>query len=316
MSLHIAVDIGGTQMRAACYAPDSLDPLKLKRISTHDPHTTALERLQDLIASIWPDVEPVAAIGVAAPGPLDPYKGILFSAPNIPGWEELHLRQHLEDRFKVPVALGNDANLAALGEWHFGAGKGHHHMIYLTISTGIGSGIIVDDHLLLGQRGLAAELGHVTVLPNGPLCGCGRPGHLEALASGTAIADWVRTQIAEGATSSQLRGAKLSAKMVAQAAGQGDQLATAALARAGSYIGQALAGFLHSFNPSAVVFGGGVSQSGPFLFDPMRASLERYVMSPHYLKDLTMTTAVYGDQAGLVGALALARTHKFAYALE
>lgn len=316
MSLHIAVDIGGTQLRAACYPDDSLIPLKLNRIPTHDPQATPLERLQSVIASVWPGEERVAAIGVAAPGPLDPYQGILIAAPNIPGWESLPLRQYLEDHFKAPVALGNDANLAALGELKFGAGQGHHHLIYLTVSTGIGSGIIIDDRMLLGQRGIAAELGHVTILSDGPLCGCGQPGHLEAVASGTAIARWVQEQLAHGASSSLPAGKTLTAKMIAIAAKQGDELAAAGLTQAGTYLGIALAGFLHTFNPSAVIIGGGVSRSGPFLFDPLRKALERRVMSPHYLDNLTLTQAALGDEAGLMGALALARSQVPVYSID
>jgi len=111
----------------------------------------------------------------------------------------LPLRNYLENHFHVPVALGNDANLAALGEWMFGAGQGHAHLIYVTISTGIGGGIINDNRLMLGTHGLAAEIGHVTVIPDGPTCGCGSRGHLEAVASGTAIARWVREELEQGA---------------------------------------------------------------------------------------------------------------------
>ena len=183
MSYHIAADVGGTQLRAACYATDSLKPFQVKRIATQVVGSTPLERLKTLIASVWPENQGVDAIGIAAPGPLDSNEGVVMAAPNIPGWVDLPLRKHLEDRFQIPVVVGNDANLAAVGEWKYGAGKGHHHLVYLTVSTGIGGGVIIDDRLLLGDRGLAAELGHVTVLHDGPLCGCGQRGHLEAIAS-------------------------------------------------------------------------------------------------------------------------------------
>jgi glucokinase len=308
MSQLIAVDIGGTQLRAACYKPNSLTPLRIERTATRHSTETALERLTALVSHIWPQDEDVAAIGVAAPGPLDPYEGIVFEAPNIPGWDNLHLRDHLVECFKVPVAIGNDANLAALGEWKYGAGRGHHHLIYLTISTGIGGGVIVDDRLLLGVSGLAGELGHITVLPDGPLCGCGQRGHLEALASGPAIAAWVEQEIAQGVPSSLSANQTLTAKMVGYAAKNGDPLAIAAIERAGSYIGKAVADFTHIFNPSAVIIGGGVSQSGPLLLDPMRYVIKENVLSSQFSKDLLLTTAALGDEAGLVGALALAHT--------
>ncbi len=231
-----------------------------------------------------------------------------MSAPNIPGWVNLHLKQILQDRFQVPVALGNDANLAALGEWTFGVGRGHHNLIYLTISTGIGGGIIVQDQLLLGAHGLAAEVGHITVMLDGPICGCGKHGHLEAVASGTAIARWVSQELARGVTSSLRIDQNPSARKISLAASQGDKLACAALERAGSFMGQAIADFLHIFNPTIIIIGGGVSHSGDLLLDPMRRSIREHVLTPAYLDDLIVTTTVLGDDAGLLGALALARS--------
>ncbi len=308
MSYTIAVDIGGTQMRAAVFPYEGLTPLKVARIATQDEHASPLQRLQSLIASIWPKDGPVTVISVAAPGPIDPYRGLIVAAPNVAGWRDFPLRQHLEERFNTPVVLGNDANLAALGEWMFGAGQGHHHLLYLTISTGIGSGIIIDDRLLVGSRGFAAELGHVTVLPQGPLCGCGQYGHLEAVASGPAISRWTQEQIAQGVPTILPKDQTITAKMISQAATQNDDLSVRALARAGTFIGQALADFLHIFNPSLVIFGGGVSQSGAYLFDPIYAAMRKYVLSDHYLDGLSFMTAALGDNTGLMGALALGRT--------
>ncbi len=263
----------------------------------------------DLIQTIWPEKETVSAIVVASPGPVDPERGIIFSAPNIPGWENFPLADRLNERLRVPVFLGNDANLAALGEWKFGAGRGHRHLLYLTISTGIGGGIISDNQLLLGARGLAGELGHIPILPDGPVCGCGQAGHLEALASGPAIAEYVKEKLRQGAVSSLQPDPKITAADIGEAALAGDVLAMEAYLRAGKFIGQALAGFLHIFNPSVVIFGGGVSFSGSLLLDPVRESLEKYVMDPGYLEGLTITTAELGDDAGLYGALALALSH-------
>lgn len=308
MVAHIAVDIGGTQIRAASFLSDSLKPSKIDRISTQAPSTTPLERLATLIKSIWPTEDTVAAIGVAAPGPINPYEGIIYTAPNIPGWNNLPLSKLLQERFDIPVLLGNDANLAALGEWQFGAGRGHHHLIYLTVSTGIGGGIISDDRLLLGVNGLAGELGHITVLPDGPLCGCGARGHLEALASGTAIAHWTEQELALGTPSILPVGQKLTAKQVFEAAQQGDGLAVTAFTRAGTYLGHAIADFLHVYNPSLVIIGGGVSRAGDLLFKPLQIGVRERVISPQYLHDLQITTPVLGDDAGLMGALALAQS--------
>lgn len=247
-------------------------------------------------------------IGIAAPGPLDPFEGVIIEAPNVPGWVDLSLCQIIQDSFNVPVALGNDANLAALGEWKFGAGKGHHNLIYLTVSTGIGGGVIVDDNLLIGEHGLAAELGHITVQKGGPKCGCGQSGHLEALASGTAITHWVKKQLASG-TSSVLADIKnLDGAKISEAARSGDKLAAAAFEKAGAYIGRALADLLHIFNPTIVIIGGGVSQSWDFIIEPIWKKLEERVMTPNYLDDLVITRAGLSDNSGLMGALALIRS--------
>ncbi|HNT23449.1 MAG TPA: ROK family protein [Anaerolineales bacterium] len=305
---YLVADIGGTQMRAACFPVASPKPVRVEKIATQGDSGTSLERFLLLLESISPPGETIKAITVAAPGPSDPYTGILYEAPNIPGWNNMPLRKHIEDRFHVPTAIGNDANLAALGEWRFGAGQGHHHLIYITVSTGIGGGVIINDKLLLGVRGLAAELGHVTVVPNGPRCGCGQPGHLEAIASGPSIARWVREEIGKGVPSILSENKKISAKDVSVAAQRGDKLAAAALARAGNYLGVAIADWLHIFNPSAVIIGGGVVQSGQYLLDPLRVALHEHVLSAQYLDNLTLATAALGDDVGLKGALALAQT--------
>ncbi len=307
MAAYIAVDIGGTSMRAACYPARGHKQLKLVKIATQHPTESPLDRLIKLITSVWPAGEPVAGIGAAAPGPVDPYKSIVLSAPNIPTWVNLPLASLLHKHFGVPVCIGNDANLAALGEWKYGAGKGHRHLVYLTVSTGIGGGVIMDNRLLLGYHGLAAELGHITVERDGPRCSCGQRGHLEALASGPSIARWVEAELLKGVTSSLSAVNPITTKLVAEAAKQGDDLAIRALARAGGFIGRAVADFLHMYNPSIVIIGGGVSLSGELLMKSLRKEMQAHVMDSHYLDHLSVTTAALGDETGLLGALVLAR---------
>jgi glucokinase len=304
---YIVADVGGTHIRAACFPAQSHVPTIVKRISTKGPETPH-ERLINLIDSIAPIDEEIAAISVAAPGPVDPFEGILFEAPNIPGWTNLPLKKLIQDHFNVPVAIGNDANLAALGEWRYGAGIGCSHLVYITVSTGIGGGVIINNQLLLGAHGLAAELGHVTVIPDGPLCGCGKRGHLEAVTSGPAIARWVSQELSQGIPSSLKLNKPLTAKDVSLAASHGDELAQAALARSGTYLGIAIADYLHIFNPSMVIIGGGVSQSGEAFFGPLRKAMSEHVISKKYLEGLTLTTCALGDDVGLMGALALAQT--------
>ncbi len=304
MSAIIAIDIGGTQLRVAVYPQDSTIPLKIQRAPSRGMEEGVLDRLTALIDSVWPD-EPVDIICAAVPGPLNPHTGIIIETPNIPAWLNYPLAELLTKKYGVPAYIGNDANMAVLGEWLYGAGRGHHDIVYLTISTGIGGGVISGDKLIEGFRGMATELGHITVLPDGPVCSCGVRGHLEAVASGKAIAAYVSEQVASGRKSSLGSGA-FTAFQISEAAQQGDELAKEAFLRAGKFIGMATADFLHMFNPSIVIFGGGVSFSGALLLDPVKDSLSRHVMDQSYLDGLVITTAKLGDDAGLLGALAQA----------
>ncbi len=302
-----AVDVGGTHIRVALYPAGEIRPVAHRRIATQGsepPH----ERLAALLRDLWPSQGTVRGIGVASPGPLDPYRGVILATPNIPQWRDFPLRAYLEERFGVPVVVDNDANAAAVAEWRYGAGRGHHHLLYLTISTGIGGGVIVADRLLRGAAGLAGELGHLTVLPDGPLCGCGQRGHLEALASGPAIARAAEAELDRGTPSSLADLPRpLTAAQVAQAAQAGDTLARAVFRRAAHFLGRAIADYLHIFNPTIVVLGGGVVQAGAVLLEPLEEALRQGVMTPAYLQNLTLTTAQLGDDVGLLGALALLR---------
>lgn len=306
MDIYIAVDVGGTQLRVAVYSGGETRPIKQKRIPTRQNDEEPIDRLAGLITELWPEEGTVRAIGLAVPGWVNAVQGVIVQAPNIPGWDNMPLVKLLEDRFHVPVKLGNDANMAAVGEWRFGAGQGHHDIIYMTISTGIGGGVITHDRLLLGKDGMAAELGHVTLIPDGPICSCGHCGHLEAVGSGLSIARFVTEQIAQGAATSLASLSTPTARDISAAAEQGDPLAIAALARAGKHIGHALANYITIFNPSIIILGGGVSRSGAFLFDPVREGIAEWALSPAYLQDLSVVPAALGDDAGLMGAFALA----------
>ncbi len=307
MGAIIAVDIGGTHLRAALYEPDNTTPIVHHRVETQADKPGVYERLQALIESVWPKDRQVEAIGVASPGPLDPHTGYILKTPNITEWHNFPLAPNLSDHFHVPAFLDNDAKLAALGEWKFGAGRGHHFMLYLTVSTGVGGGVIMGDHLVRGYHGLATELGHTTIDPDGPLCSCGFPGHLESFSSGPAIVRYVLSELQAGANSSLRPDQNLTARIVADAAFHGDALAVSAYRRAGEYLGIAVANFLAAFDPSIVIFGGGVSQVGPLLFDSFHATLKKRVFHPRYLEGLKIEMAALGDDAGLLGALALAQ---------
>ncbi|MEN9563404.1 MAG: glucokinase [Chloroflexota bacterium] len=302
----IAVDIGGTHMRAAAYAQEKLKPIKHKKIPTLASEPGGLNRLIHVIEDVWPKNDSVTAIGLGSPGPLDPHTGYLLAPPNNPEWHNFPLAPNVEKHFGVPTYLDNDANLAGLGEYRYGAGMGHHHVLYITVSTGIGAGVITDKRLLQGYHGLAAELGHCIIDPDGPPCSCGFNGHLESFSSGPAIVKYVNAELEAGATSKLKRGQKMTARDVSEAAQAGDELAIRAYQRAGEYLGIGVASFLHAFDPSIIIFGGGVSQVGKLLFDPFETSLKKRVFHPRYLEGLVITQAQLGDDAGLLGARALA----------
>lgn len=306
MSLTIAIDIGGTHIRVAAYEADSTKPVAHKRTKSLAHTPGVFDRLVGTIESVWQNGQ-VSAIGIASPGPLDPHTGTILDTPNIPQWKNFPVAPKLSEYFSVPVFLDNDANLAGLAEWQFGSGKGHSDVVYLTISTGIGGGVISNNHLLQGHRGMGAELGHMLIDPEGPLCGCGHPGHVESFSSGPAIARFVNEQLDAGRKSTLHADPNLTPSQIADAALKGDSLSIAAYERAGHYLGMAVANYLAIFDPSILIFGGGVSQAGDLLFKPFEESLRKHIFHPHYLDDLVITKAALGDDAGLLGALALAR---------
>lgn len=305
MNVTLALDVGGTHMRVAVFHENQNKPSHQERIRTYADGETSLDRLISLIKQVSPPEYRIQSIGIAVPGTIDPQKNIILTAPNLPDWAGVPIVDILKSEFGTPTVMGNDANMAAVGEWRYGAGQGYHHVLYLTISTGIGGGIICDDQLLVGAQGLAGELGHVTILPDGPVCSCGHTGHLEGIASGPGISAYVAGQLQSGRTSI-LQG-KPDAKTISQAAKDGDALAKEAFERAGYYLGLMIANYLMIFNPSIVILGGGVTQSGDLLLEPVRKQVQKSVISEDYIRDLVITRAALGDDAGLFGALAFAR---------
>jgi glucokinase len=315
MSYILAVDLGGTQIRAALCDPSG----QILRRAVRP--TQAQEGLEAVLARIGLTIEEAAegvaqesidGIGIGAPGPLDPTTGSILAAPNLPGWINVPLRNLISARFGKRTFLGNDANLAGLAEATYGAARGVSDVVYLTISTGIGSGIIVGGRLLLGSRGLAAEAGHTIIDARGPKCGCGNRGCLESFAAGPAITRDVVNRLKAGKPSrlTKLVGGDLSkvdARMISEAAQAGDKLAVNAFRRAGGYLGLGIVNLLHLFNPRMVVLGGSVTKAGPLLFDPMWEMIRAKAMPP-YLEGLAIVPAALSDDVGLLGALALTAT--------
>lgn len=303
METYIILDIGGTNIRCAVFPSNQSEPTKLKKIKTHANGEPPLQRIIHIIEELWPKDSDVLGISAAAPGSIDIRTGTILLAPNIEGWSNIPLSTTLRSRFNVKTLVNNDARLAAYGEWKRGAGRGFDNILFFTISTGVGGGAIIDGKLLQGHIGIATELGHMTVLADGPICSCGKMGHLEALSSGHAIERYVKEQIAEGKSTvlSGLDG--FDTQNVAEAAKNGDDLANKAFNNAGYYLGIGVASYLHIFNPSCIILGGGVMRSGDLLFNPFKKSLEENVLNKRYLEGVKITVAELGDDAGLIGAL-------------
>jgi len=309
----VAVDFGGTHIRAAYFPseePETGSQTKLKTLAKEGPDAV-IGRIENAIRSVLPSKQEGLRIGIAAPGPLDPFSGKVLSTPNLPGWEGVNLANRISESLGCPVWINNDANLAAVGEWKHGAGRGVNDVLYLTISTGIGGGVITQGKLLLGSSGLAGELGHMKVTPEGPLCGCGQYGHLEAIASGPSITRIARERLKAGEDSNLLGFVNtledLNPEILGQAAQEGDPLALSVIQDAGKAIGSHLASLVHAFNPARIVLGGGVSQLGSLLFIPIQQTLEDEILHPAYLRNLKILPAELGDDAGLIGAMVYAR---------
>jgi glucokinase len=307
--VYLTVDLGGTRIRAArCRADGTIEARQEQFTRVAKGPDAVITHIESLLRNVWPDRDHVNAIGLVAPGPLDPWTGVIYTAPNLPGFNDVPIRDRLIDTFHVPVFVGNDANLAGLAEWRFGSGRGHSDLVYLTISTGIGGGVIIDNRLLLGSKGLAAELGHITLDHSNGICNCGNVGCLEWLASGTGIVRQAVRRLQAGETSmlhemSQRRPDTIDVEMINQAAGRGDALANSVLDEAFHVLGLGVVTFLHIFNPSIVIIGGGVSNLGDRLFTPVRTIVEQHVMNERYL--CPIVPAQLSRDVGLLGALAL-----------
>lgn len=309
--LIVAVDLGGTNIRAAVYAASGN---LLKRTSratlAEEGAEPVFSRIVLSLRHVIDDWSRVRGIGIGAPGPLDPWRGIIHSAPNLQGMIDFPLKARLEDEFDVPTFVGNDANLAALGEHRYGAGRGFTHMIYMTISTGIGGGIIADDKLFLGSRGFAGEVGHQTLEAHGPRCNCGNVGCLEQLAAGPALARNAREALHTGRVS-KIRDLvdgdleQITGREVTEAAHAGDALAREILERAGFYIGLGMVNLLHHFDTQLFVLGGSIAMHAwDFLYPPILATLDKHAM-PSMRQDVRVVRTELGDDVGLLGAVVL-----------
>jgi glucokinase len=312
-TLYAGIDLGGTNISAALAdAQGTIIASSKTPTVSHEGPTAVIERIATLVNALAAKVgAKPAALGIGAPGLVDVKEGVTKFFPNMPTqWRDIPVRATLSPKIGCPVHLLNDARAATLGELVFGHGKSVQTMIFFGLGTGVGGGIVVDGRLRLGPLGAAGELGHQTVLPDGPLCGCGNRGCLETLASGPAItSEGVRLFLAGNAPRLYEICAgdvsRVSPATMAKAAVAGERPVLDAIERAAGWLGIGAANLITALHPELIVIGGGVAEMGDLLLDPVRATIKRRVgMLP--ADSVRVEKSMLGDRAGMFGAIALA----------
>ena len=308
----LAIDLGGTQIRAAHLAPDLTVSVR-RAVPTQgdDGPDTVIDRMCDLSAQVLDDARRAglpapAGIGISSPGPLDPWRGIVVLPPNLPGWVDVPLVERFERALTLPTFLERDTNVALMAEWRYGAARGAEHAIYITISTGIGGGIVANGRPLQGPDNTAGEIGHTTVELDGPLCGDGMPGHVEAIGSGTAIARDGRSLLERGEAPilAQLAasGRRVDAALVGAAADAGDAACRAIYDRAYVAIGALCASLVMSLNPEVIVIGGSIAEHRPELLEVARREIDRRAF-PGPARRVRLVPPRFTDDVSLIGSL-------------
>ncbi|MBU0491210.1 MAG: ROK family protein [Chloroflexi bacterium] len=313
----VGVDLGGTKVLAAVVDDKGNVVSEAKRRTKGRLGPDAvIERVartvQDAVDEAGVPIKRVLAVGMVAPGPLDTEAGVVHFTPNLPGWQDVPVARSLSDALKMPVFLENDVNAGTLGEYVYGVGRGVRDMVGIFVGTGVGGGIIADGKLRQGFRGNAGEVGHMIVLADGPICGCGKRGCVEALASRTAMDRDIRAALAAGRPSIMAGlirdDAPITSGMLAQAVQAEDEVVLEVLARAQTYLGLLTASVVNLVDPELVVFGGGVVEAlgEPFL-KPIRATAREYFVNQSSADAVRIVLAELGDYAGVLGAATVAR---------
>lgn len=305
----LVVDLGGTQVRTAI--ADQNGHLVGRHIQPSN--NVGPQQIVDQIGHMARRSAEDAAVSlsslalavIATPGPVDASTGTVYSAPNMVGWRDEPLEAMVQQQIGVRTRLVNDANAAALGEFTHGSGRGARCLVYMTVSTGVGGGIVIGGRLMEGVSGTAGEVGHMTIDWRGPQCHCGNRGCLEALASGTSIARHFNQAVHAGAVTSYHEKEPATAAQVAELARMGDSLAERVFRNAAEAVGVGVVNVLHLFNPDVVSIGGGVSHAGDLLFEPVREVVNRHAM-PRPREAVRIVQATLGENAGLLGAAAVA----------
>ena len=322
MKKYIGIDLGGTNIKAGIVDLDAGEVIVSQSIPTvaREGHEAVMRRMSDLALLVAEEnhfpMSEIGGIGIGLPGFLDLESGTTVFLPNLPGnWTNIPVRSTISEQTGLPVTILNDARAITFGEWKFGAGRGVDTIACFTIGTGVGGGLVVNGKLHMGIGGTAGELGHQTIDYNGPRCGCGNYGCLEAFASGPAISALGLKAVVQGLTTDigklvnyDLN--KITPDVIAKAAAQGDPIAREIFTQVGRYFGIAIANILVTISPRKVVLGGGVAAAGELLFDPIRKTVkERVSVVP--VDQVEIVPAQLGNNAGIMG-LASWAAHNFA----
>ncbi|MSO18829.1 MAG: ROK family protein [Acidimicrobiia bacterium] len=307
--LTVGVDLGGTNLRIGLvdYSGAVIEVHEQSSIGTAD------ELIEIIVQKInaWGSNNAIQSVGVGVAGMID-YEGVVHYAPNLPEFTGVPLQPRLAQRLDYPVAVDNDANTAAWGEVNHGAAQGHDAALVITLGTGIGGGVIVGGQIYRGAHGFAAEVGHWQFDPAGPLCACGGRGHWEAMASGSALDRMAQEQAAAGNAPALLAlvdgdARSLTGHHVVQALAASDEVAQSIWNQFTRAVGIGLAGLINLFDPSVVVISGGLVVLGEVLLNPIASVVAEEIEGSQYRSEVQILPAVLGDQAGLVGAAAMAR---------
>jgi glucokinase len=308
----LGLDIGGTKLAAGVVTGDGgVLARAVVPSRAQDGPTSMIERLlvlgREVVEGSGVAWSRLLGIGIACGGPLDPWTGTILSPPNLPGWDRVPLTDIVRRDLDLPAVVDNDATAGALAEWWFGAGRSRSidDLVYLTISTGVGGGLVLDGRLYRGVTGNAGELGHLTVMYQGRPCGCGRRGCLEAYVSGTNIAARAREALAAGESSSLARLPTVTAEDVARAAAEGDRIAGQVWDETIEMLGSALANIIDVFDPALIVLGGGVTRSGDQLLRPVREIARRLAYGPA-ARSTEIVLASLGERHDVVSAAVVA----------
>ena len=314
MGLSIGVDVGGTKILAGAVAEDGSIKATARRPTPRHDAEAVLTQVADVVAELRDGTdEAIDGVGVGIAGVVDAERSRVYFAPNL-RWSQVPARALLEASTGLPVVVENDGNIAAWGEYRFGAGRGTSDMVLVTVGTGIGGGIVIDGRLFRGAHGAAGEIGHINAVPDGRACGCGRGGCWEQYASGNALVREARELAAERRSEAGLllslgdgTPEGVQGPEVTQAALAGDPIAREAFARVGTWLGRGLADLAAVLDPEVFVIGGGVSESGDLLLASARSTLNDKLIGQQNRPAPLVRAAELANSAGIVGAADLVR---------